>query len=92
MNKNTILSTDVDKFGKTLKYTKGDVVVWRGDSPAIGRIGCDVDFSSARCYVEECIHFQKMSKLYNSLHYSQLRPSTPKEIEYLGENVLIVLG
>lgn len=90
-NKQRIINTNIELFGKVLSYKKGDVVVFKGTNPAIGRMAADEDFSKARSYVEECGLFQNV-KTYDSLHFSELRPATEMEKEYLGDNILIILG
>lgn len=77
-----ILLTNADLFGKSLKYKKDDIVVWKGQCAAILRIGYDfeVDFS---CHRFECA--KSTDKRYDSLHYSNLRLATDQEKEILGD-------
>jgi hypothetical protein len=65
-------------IGDRLDYDNGEVVVWNGDEPAIGRIK------------GRCRHFHDSYKLsetdrYSSCNFYYLRPATPKEIKLLEE-------
>lgn len=73
---------DLLAYGATRKYKIGDVVVWGGHTPCIGRISAK-DSAWDHCYA--------ISKSHNSLHYSNLRYATPEEIEALGDkNILLI--
>lgn len=66
------------KFGETKEYKKGDIVVWRGRNPCIGKIECRGNEDLHRdCWV--------IDEEHNSLHYSNLRYATKKEIKQLGD-------
>lgn len=69
------------KFGKNRYYFEGQVCVWRGRDPAIVRIiGDSID--------DKCFQVEN-SEVYNSLHYTNLRPATDSEIRKLGsKNIL----
>jgi len=83
-----VLSTNAELFGKKLEYKKGDIAVWKGNNKAILRIGHDfkADF---RAHVLECA--KSTNKKHNSLHYSNLRLATDKEVKYLGDLDILVL-
>ncbi len=71
-----------DKFGAIQEYKKGDIVVWRGNNPCIGRV-------KARCV--EFRDSWNVSKTHNSLSYTNLRYATPKEIEKLGRKQMLLI-
>lgn len=81
---------------KLRTYKAGDVVVWSGHNPAIGRVAHDFDSNAARCHVQECTALQDENggrhPAYNSLHYSNLRPATKLERRALGAFNILVLG
>lgn len=78
----SLLNTRSYKVGEVKYYKNGDVVVWSGHNPCIGRIKCKADFGKD-CFV--------ICESHNSLHYSYLRYATPTEIILLGENHIILL-
>lgn len=72
--RNNILDTNINLFGKQLDYKIGDIVIWRGQNPAILRIK---SIKMNHCY-------EATVNGYNSMHFSHLRLATIKEIQYLG--------
>lgn len=87
LNKPIVLSSK-HGFGEQKDYQKGDVVVWRGDDPCIGRIfdktPIDRNHLDEDCFV--------ISKTHNSLHYSNLRYATQKEKQKLGRKRLVLIA
>lgn len=82
------------RFGKTKNYQKGDIVVWKGNMPCIGKISRNVyliefgdinkiKFSTNEYYINES---------HNSLHYSNLRLADEEEIKILGNNDIILIN
>ena len=66
------------KFGETKEYKEGDVVVWGGRKPCIGKIvRRSNEYLHMNCWV--------IDEEHNSLHYSNLRYATKKEIKQLGD-------
>lgn len=80
-------------FGKTLIYKKGDIVVWGGHNPAIGRLAFDYDFTGVGTgSYNACAKFKGYERNeYNSLHFHNLRMATPTEKEVLGDNEMILI-
>ena len=59
-------------------YKKGDVIVWSGHEPCIGRLDTDMSaYKFKRCYY--------VDKEHNSLSYLFLRLATKEEIKLLGK-------
>lgn len=70
------------RFGANENYEIGDVVVWRGEDPCIGRInGKCRSFHNSFMICED----------HNSLHISNLRYAEPDEIKKLGENQILLI-
>lgn len=88
MEKNKLEILNDNLFVNQLEYKKGDVVVWRGNNPAILRIGHDFKFNNI-AFSLECA--KTTNKQYNSLHYSHLRIATRQESELLGNLDIILL-
>lgn len=66
------------KFGETKEYKEGDVVVWGGRKPCIGKIvRRNNEDLHMNCWV--------IDEEHNSLHYSNLRYATHEEIKQLGD-------
>ena len=85
LNKPVVLRCE-HLFGEQMNYKKGDVVVWRGGNPCIGRIKekCKHDGINDDCFV--------ISKTHNSLHYSNLRYATQKEKQKLGRKQMVLIA
>lgn len=72
------------KYGETKEYKKGDFVVWGGRNPCIGKIsGRGGGLYGENCWVIDDEH--------NSLHYSNLRYATQKEIKQLGDKQKLLI-
>jgi len=68
-------------FGKITEYKKGDIVVWKGGYPAIGRI-------KGKCKIfNDC---WDISKTHNSLHFCNLRLANDEEKAALGTKQMIL--
>jgi hypothetical protein len=65
------------------KYNRGDIIVWLGYNPCVGRLDRDIDVSKARCHVEECI---RLDSTHSSLHFKNVRLATQIEMQKLGDN------
>lgn len=85
LRKTDVLSSKNYDFGSTKDYKRGDVVVWRGTEPCIGRIKSK-DNSGVQddCWV--------ICDSHNSLHYSNLRYAKPEEIAQLGRKRIILIA
>ena len=70
-------------FGEQKNYKEGDVVVWRGNKPCIGKIVGKCDS------YEDCF---KINKTHSSLHYSNLRYATQKEKQKLGRKQMVLIA
>lgn len=83
LHKNVINSKE--GFGNNKNYKKGDIVVWCGRNPCIGKIKSkakgDINID---CWV--------INENHNSLHYSHLRYATPDEIAQLGRKRIVLLS
>ena len=63
------------EFGFIKKYKRGDVVVWKGNTPGI----CCI---KKKCKLKDDSYYA--TKTHSSLHISNLRLATKKEIKLLG--------
>lgn len=82
LNKPVVLSCE-HLFGEQKNYKEGDVVVWRGNKPCIGKIVGKCDS------YEDCF---KINKTHSSLHYSNLRYATQKEKQKLGRKQMVLIA
>jgi hypothetical protein len=80
----SILNTNIDLFGKQLEYKKGDIVIWKGQNPAILRIERDLKVNPNGPSMYNCAKSTHIN--YDSLHYSNLRIATFREFKYLGSS------
>lgn len=85
---------DSDKrFGKLKEYKKGDIVVWRGAHPCIGKIKrrsylVSLDSNKTKKLSKDCYF---ITDSHDSLHHSNLRKATEEEIEALGKNDILLI-
>jgi len=67
-------------------FKSGDIVVWSGNTPCICKLQSEMsadNHSFPGCYY--------VNESHNSLHYSYLRFATNKEIERLGDQIMILI-
>lgn len=69
-------------YGSTKNYKAGDVVVWKGSDPCIGRI-----MGRGKIFPNDF----KICDSHNSLYYGNLRYARPDEIKRLGKNQMILI-
>lgn len=69
-------------YGIHKYYKAGDIVVWKGQSPCIGRIK-SIQINDADCW--------EICESHDSLHYTYLRYAKPSEIKKLGKKQMILL-
>lgn len=81
------MGNKIYKFGESDNYKKGDIVVWRGRNPCIGKIkkraNHTIDYLIGSCWV--------IDEQHNSLHFSNLRYATHEEIKKLGDKQKLLI-
>ena len=79
---NELKNPRIYKFGVVKDYKAGDVVVWNGCTPCIGKVNTPMYSCSLCCGICDS---------HNSLHYSHLRYARPDEIKRLGINQIMLI-
>ncbi len=78
-----------ESFGKVLDYNVGDIVVWRGNTPAIGRVKKLIPGNEkVRNDPKYFFHF---NETHQELHPAHLRYATDGEIKLLGDSDVLLL-